>query len=458
MAESIKTGEDKMINLFDNYSEKSRDLHISLLMSGFKNTTVVIHDDGFLPNDVVSPIEIVLKEHNCTLEGTPRYFNEIEMPASWEIIAQAKSGTIWDKGIVRGKIDYAYKDNSRIVKSVNWYGQTPIPIVTDHYNQWGWKFAVTTRNKIGKPILTIYLTKKGKIILEKYHQSGMSIYHTPDGELRFFKRDIDLVDYCLKKKHLNSNGIIFNTLSTSFFVVLNRSMREKHYLFWQEKVQTDIPGNMEYILKKRNDIQILVQNFSDYKKICKIIPDNKLKNVHYLGYIFPFRRKNKGRKQILIYTASDDLASITNLINSLPDFVFNIAATTKMSSKLLELGSISNVKLFPAIDKNKLDGLLLSCDFYLDINNGRELNGILKKTFENNMLIMSFNGINHSRRFTADNFIFDSHDFGSMVNLMRGVTISNSYLEDCLQIQHKKADTDRVIHYRKLIYMNDMTK
>ena len=44
-----------MINLFENYSQGSWDLHYSLIVAGYVNTTVCLSDDGFLPSDVTSP-------------------------------------------------------------------------------------------------------------------------------------------------------------------------------------------------------------------------------------------------------------------------------------------------------------------------------------------------------------------------------------------------------------------
>ena len=54
-----------MINLFENYTRETKDLHISLLMGGIKVPTVVINDDGFLKNllNIVRPenYQIIIK-------------------------------------------------------------------------------------------------------------------------------------------------------------------------------------------------------------------------------------------------------------------------------------------------------------------------------------------------------------------------------------------------------------
>ena len=48
-----------MINLFENYSQGSWDLHYSLIVAGYVNTTVCLSDDGFLPSDVTSPYLLI---------------------------------------------------------------------------------------------------------------------------------------------------------------------------------------------------------------------------------------------------------------------------------------------------------------------------------------------------------------------------------------------------------------
>ena len=40
--------------LFDNYGQESQSLHTSLKMAGYNCPAVVIEDEGFLPDDVVS--------------------------------------------------------------------------------------------------------------------------------------------------------------------------------------------------------------------------------------------------------------------------------------------------------------------------------------------------------------------------------------------------------------------
>ena len=70
------------ILLFDHYGEDSQALHTSFKQAGFNCPAVVIEDNGFLPDDVISVYGFFLGNFK-TLSGgraRPRYFNEITVP------------------------------------------------------------------------------------------------------------------------------------------------------------------------------------------------------------------------------------------------------------------------------------------------------------------------------------------------------------------------------------------
>ena len=56
-----------MINLFENYSQGSWDLHYSLIVAGYVNTTVCLSDDGFLPSDVSNKCPVYFYQNRTLL-------------------------------------------------------------------------------------------------------------------------------------------------------------------------------------------------------------------------------------------------------------------------------------------------------------------------------------------------------------------------------------------------------
>ena len=92
-----------MIELYDRYSQESRDLHESLVATGLSQFGVVIDADGFLPDGLVSPFTYYLGYE----KGKPLYFNQVPVPAFWEISGNNQSARIEDMTKERAVIHYA---------------------------------------------------------------------------------------------------------------------------------------------------------------------------------------------------------------------------------------------------------------------------------------------------------------------------------------------------------------
>ncbi len=95
-----------MIKLFDYFNGHSRKLYESFKASKLEeDLTIVLNDNGFLPDDVISPYQFFADNHN-TENMKPRFFNQVTVPAFWEIKGNNNSATINDMGRLRGKIFY----------------------------------------------------------------------------------------------------------------------------------------------------------------------------------------------------------------------------------------------------------------------------------------------------------------------------------------------------------------
>ena len=66
-----------MINLFENYNQETQELHQSLKRAGYNHFTIVINDDGFLPDDVTSPYRF-FTAYQIYEDDTPAFFNDIQ--------------------------------------------------------------------------------------------------------------------------------------------------------------------------------------------------------------------------------------------------------------------------------------------------------------------------------------------------------------------------------------------
>ncbi len=404
-------GTDRMGNivlLLDDYSIGSRTLHTSFKEAGIDVSAVVINDDGFLPEDVISVYGYFLGDYAISAQsiGKPRYFNQLEIPYLWEISGNNTNAKVTDKGRLKAKIFYNPPHENRIMKTVDWLGDNGKVRLSEHYNKYGALWSDTAFDASGNRVSRTYFTAdKREAIIENFLTGDIVL--NDGGIIRVFKNRTEFVKFFLEITELNKGRIFFNSLSVPFFVSQGMEERgEEDILFWQEDKREDIPGNMQIILEGRATRckRVVVQKKEAFDGLVNA--GAGAERLCLLGNIYKFERDNEGRKEILICTNSDNIENINDIINGLPDMHFNIAAFTEMSSKLLALGAMDNVKLYPGVKREKLKSLFKNCDFYLDINHGNEIADAVRKAFLNNMLIFAFKNTSHNKNFTAPENIY----------------------------------------------------
>ena len=124
-----------MIFLCDYYNQASKDLAYSLQAAGYDATTVVINPDGFLPQGALSPFTYYVEAEEET--GKPRFFNQVPVPAFWEISGNNQMARVSNLTEERARIIYPEGSKARIVKSVEWLDKSGKIRQVDHYNKYG---------------------------------------------------------------------------------------------------------------------------------------------------------------------------------------------------------------------------------------------------------------------------------------------------------------------------------
>lgn len=84
MAGSAESG--NVVLLLDNYSLTSRLLHESLQQVEEGTLAIVVAEDNFLPENVLSIYDLMIgnyRNNAIRKEGKPRFFNEIPVPEHW---------------------------------------------------------------------------------------------------------------------------------------------------------------------------------------------------------------------------------------------------------------------------------------------------------------------------------------------------------------------------------------
>lgn len=446
---------NEIVLLFDNYSIDSQDLHQSFQMAGKDYPVVVIEEDGFLPEDVMSVYGFFLGDfiNAKDLPGRPRYFNQINVPDYWEISANNSSGKIHDLSKERGRIFYAEPAHKRLVKVVDWCDEKGIVRSSDHYNRYGALYARTIFNAKGQKVNKSYFSAEGREIIMENFVTGDIILN--DGEeVKIFQTKTEFVLYFMKKAGLDQHRIFFNSLSTPFFVSqrMNSEWKED-VLFWQEPVGDSIPGNMQIILNGQSSRtgRIMVQKRNSYDRLLELGASPSM--VHRLGFVYPFKKENGHKPEALICTNSDRIAECQKLVEALPEMHFHIAALTEMSSKLMSMGTYDNVTLYPGIKRTILDELFEKCDFYLDINYESEIVSAVRQAFLHNHVILAFQETIHNRNYIAMDHIYKLDQVDQMIMELKALKEDPAYLEKHLIMQHAWACAENTEKYQENFYM-----
>lgn len=432
---------DDIVLLLDNYSSDSQRLRTSFQKAGYRIPTVVIEEDGYLPEDVLSVFGFFLGNYKeaKNIPGRPRYFNEIPVPDYWEISGTNSFGKIQDLDRERGRIFYAEPLHRRLVKVVDWYDERGKARSSDHYNRYGALYARTAFNVKGQRVNKSWFSADGREIIVENYVTGDIILNEGE-QVRIFRGRAEFTLYVLGKVGFERNRIFYNSLSTPFFVSQSlHSVYKRDVLFWQEPVREDIPGNMQIILngEASRTARIMVQKRHSCEQLLRLGASPQV--VQRLGFIYPFKKENRHRRQALICTNSDQIERFEEMVKALPEMHFHVAALTEMSPKLMRMEAYGNVSLYPGVRADVLEELFDACDFYLDINHGGEIASAVYRAFLNNHLILGFREILHNGDYVAEEHCYGQNDFQRMISDIRSVMADGKELERWLKRQHRAA-------------------
>lgn len=289
------------ILLFDYYGTDSQDLYSSFRSAGFSYPAMVIEDNGFLPEDILSAYGFFLGDFKEVLGemAHAKFFNQITVPEYWEISGNNSSGSVHDREKERGRIFYAEPAHKRRVQIIDWYDEKGTVRSSDHYNRYGAIFARTLFNAKGQKATKSYFSAEGREVIVENFVTGDIILNQGD-TVRIFHTKTDFVVYALEQAGFGESRIFFNSLSTPFFV--SNKMKavsvKRDVLFWQEPVGGEIPGNMQFLLNGHaaRTETIMVQKRESYDKLIALGANPDM--THRLGFLYSFvKEMSTGRRR-----------------------------------------------------------------------------------------------------------------------------------------------------------------
>lgn len=437
--------------LLENYGEDSDMLRRSFLSAKFKGPVVVIEDDGFFPEGVISVYQYFCGDFRRakTAPGKARFFNQIGVPDYWEISGNGSGGKVHDFHRERARIFYAEPKHKRLVRVVDWMDEEGTVRFSDHYNKYGAIYARTFFNKDGKRFCKAYFDTEGReTLLENFVTHNIILNR--NGRVYVFENKVELTLRVLEELGAMESRIFYNSLSTPLFVSERMpGGRQEDVLFWQESARDDIPGNMQQILsgKSKRTRRIYVQKKASYDNLIRLGASADM--LKPLGFVYKFSRANRYQNEALICTNSDRIERIRELIEALPNMRFHIAAITEMSSKLMSLSQYENVTLYPEASVKRIDELFDSCDYYLDINHESEIVAAVKQAFLHNQLILGFKQTLHNKAFIANEHVFEEYE--EMAAFLDRVMGSKARIRKELSVQKSEAMSAKAAAYVELL-------
>lgn len=391
MARTIRKKEECLmeVNIFDQYNENTKQLMQSLATAGIERKNLFVHYDGELPMDGISPFTFFMDIHEEDQSGL--FFDQVKVPDFYDIrhVDGGSANIEYLKNVV-GKIRYR-KKGYRLVDTVEWFSKENSTTVAkrDRYNLAGQHYASTYFNA-NVPYKTEYYNSAGQIIVveDLIHRSirlhyKKKIYH--------FENITQFFLFFLKIARINISDIYINSLSFPLFISWALDIKNKTTLFWQESLGKDVPGNMKKELENPTVLkQIIFMEENQLVQVEKRFPATTIQ-LNYLSNIGEFTRKNRFRNKAFILTNSDNIYGLRDILTNLPELEITIAAYTNMSTKLLYMEEeFNNIRLIPSINEKDLNIELEKADIYLDINHGLKVGNILKRAYQQNMLIFSY--------------------------------------------------------------------
>ena len=403
-----------MINLFQRYDQDAWDIHYTQLRQGKDYPTIVIEDDGFLPSDVHSIYHFL---EYTTCEYSPLHLNNLTLPLAYEVEREGADFFIMSNDRIVGKVLLYGEPIERIVKEVWWLDSKGYPYKKDYYNQYGYCFKTETYVKDLGLVSTSYYSVSGEVLLDENHLVGSILYNN-----QLYLNKLSLYNKCLAELGYSKEPITFNHLGTPLEIVLS-SLEKGHDLIFQEEISdSSIPENLQYVICNSDKINLSVTNRSTYSVL------EKLSKVQFMMLLVPSKSELGSFKDVLITTQTDQLTSIEDFVQQLPDLEFHIAAPTQMSSKLLDLNSYSNVQLYPNISSENLDDLFTKCGLFLDIAMSPTVFDANRRALENSLLRVGLIGVS-TGKYISDANLFSLKSLDSLIEYLREVTSTEDKLQ-----------------------------
>lgn len=422
--------------LMNSYSYVEKIFFDSLVSVGYKCLPVVV-EDQINCDDAVKKISCYdLVSNNIEDErfatGRPVYYNELKFRDGWTVsnglIEEQKKGFVRYNGEHIAEIEYINSKKRFQVKSVKWLDKKGKAISRDFYDNFGNLCAKTIYDSEETEISKSWFSNKGCEVLS-YTDSSKGYLYRQGGKEYAAKELSEVLGIYLDNVFCENNIDVITDTVSHIKHMKNVNKSRVCLIVHSKTVEREL-----ILLKQIDDANVCLIALDSVT--AEILDSNGYKYIK-LGIIPDFKKENKGNRDILICTQSDQIEKIDELVEELTEYTFNIVARTAVSDRLLKMQEKKNVNIYPGILQDTLDGLFAKCDYYLDINYFGQMEYSVLDAFYSNQVILAFEDTAHDRVFVANDNILEAGKWERLVDKIRTLDNTNA-IEETLKHQKEK--------------------
>lgn len=400
-----------MVVFFDKYTDNVEKLQETMQCLGQDVRIAVLKDDGFLPDNVLSPFEFfTYRGGQKEFAERDLFYNFIELPEFWEVRLTRQTGGIFDMGCEKAKIYFREPAEKRNVQRVEWHMEDGWVYKIDYYNKYALKYASEFPDADGTVESRVFYSDKNQEMVAEQPVNGRIVLLDHSIVKKIFDSRADFITYYLKEAGLGEE--------CALFVQEEKTLEDLGLSSGKGKMWAGVLFSDQGLLNKYTGTGLM--NGSRFYRIPR----------HY--------RVNHARSEAMILTASDQVEQIEYLISELPDMRFHIAAHTQVSDRLNKLEAAGNVKVYPQISRQDLDMLWDTCDFYLDINHYYEIYDAVNNAHVRNQMILGFEHTVHHRELMAGEGVFAGTAREQMVLMIKELTENPDRVQRFLSAQQQR--------------------
>lgn len=429
-----------MIFVCDKYSESIGKLREALKYLGVYKKIVVLDENSFLPENVLSPYEYYISKQNCEQHAERElHYDALEMPKGW---------TVWSDGMSVGnrymRVYYMGCDRvfiyfrelqsnpienlveppeQKIVQRVEWRMEDGWIYRVDYYNKYGLKYASEFRDADGTVESKVFYSDRNQEVIVEYPENDVVTLLEHGCVKAFFNSHKEFIEHFISE---------VTTDEKIAFFIQNDEMLEAL------NIKPDTKQVWDFAWFSDNDLLDKYRSLGGKNGI----------RFYEISEHYPI---NEVKGEALILTRYDKIEKIEELIQELPEMTFHIGANTMMSDTLMNLEKRGNVKLYPGLSQDTLDELWKKCDFYLDINLYGEIRDAVNVAQQKNLLVMGFDDTVHHPELLAKECVYPAQEYRKMVSAIKYILKSPESIHKLLTVQQGK----RKEIYKKLLQEKD---